>query len=117
MANKYKWDDEEDDRYTKGKDSIKIFVEEVPETCMECPFYVKNINKDNLEDPSFYCLLRSALVSAQFAGTDITEPKQYKCPLLNIKDSELIQEMQETIDELVEIAADHEERIRRLEAG
>ena len=106
-----------DDRFTKGKSSIQLFVHKIPASCKECPYYVKNINKDNLEDPSFYCLLRSALVSAQFAGTDITEPKQYKCPLLNIKDSELIQEMQETIDELVEIAADHEERIRRLEAG
>lgn len=91
-----------DDRFTKGKSSIQLFVHEIPTSCKACPFYVKNINKDNLKDPSFYCLLRSALASAQYAGTDITVPKEYKCPLKEFKESEEYEEIDERLTALEE---------------
>ena len=91
-----------DDRFSKGKASIQLFVHEIPASCKECPYYVKNINKDNLKDPAFYCLLRSSLASAQYAGTDITAPKEYMCPLKEFKESEEYEELDERITELEE---------------
>ena len=93
---------EKDDRFSKGKDSIQIFVHELPGNCKNCPFYVKNINKDNLKDPHFYCLLRASLASAQYAGTDITVPKEYKCPLKEFKESEEYEEINERLTALEE---------------
>lgn len=99
---------EEDDRFSKGKNTIQFYVEEIPETCKECPLFVKNINRDNIEDPAFYCIFRSSLASGQFAGTDITDPKYYKCPLKLLEEADIIVEMQESL-------ADHDARITHCE--
>ena len=96
---------EEDDRFTKGKDSIEIFVHEVPETCEKCPFYARNVNRVRLEDAVFYFFLRARLVSAQYGGVDVAEPKQYKCPLKALIESDEYIEMDERVSELEEKVA------------
>ena len=70
-----------------------------------CPFYTKNVNKDKLEEEEedvFYCILRADLVSAQYGGVDVAEPKKYICPLKPLEEAELIVKMNEDLDTLWE---------------
>lgn len=99
-----------DDRFTKGKDTINIVVEEIPETCEECPFYITNVNQDVVmnDDPKYYCLLRAKLVSAQYGGTDVAKNKEFKCPLLKFEDTKEYEAIMETLEE-------HDDRISELE--
>ena len=81
---------EEDDRFSKGKETISILVEEIPENCEECPFYTSNVNQDVVmnDDPVYYCFLRAKLVSAQYGGIDVSKNKEFMCPLIAVKDTE-----------------------------
>lgn len=105
-----------DERFSKGKESIYIIVEEMPESCLKCVFYTKNVHQENVtgwyseEDAGKYnyCFLRARLVNAQYGGVDISKNKQYLCPLLTVKETDEYIEMMETLE-------DHEERISELE--
>ena len=88
----------------EGEETIAILIEaERPEECEGCPFHIRNINQDKLESEEevFYCQIKAKLVSAQFGGVDIRDPKFFKCPLKPIEESEPY--------------IYHEERIRALE--
>ena len=73
----------------EGKPNIELYVLEVPEECDICPFYMLNVNKDKIMEGEevHYCILKGALVSAQFGGIDVQDPLEWKCPLLSICDS------------------------------
>lgn len=73
----------------EGKENIELYVLEVPEECDTCPFYMQNVNKDKImnHEEVHYCVLKGALVSAQYGGIDVQGPLEWKCPLLSICDS------------------------------
>lgn len=87
----------------EGLETIELYVLEVPEECNPetCPFCLTNVNKDKLEDPDYYCFLKSDKVSAQFGGTDVKDPEFFMCPLKALEESEPY--------------INHEERIKALE--
>lgn len=83
------------DRKTKGKDAMEIYVDELPETCEQCIFYVKNSDQDKVKEGEsvFYCQLRSLNTTAQYGGVNITDPKTWKCPLVPIYECERVLSM------------------------
>lgn len=105
-----------DDRFTKGKDSIYVIVEEIPETCEECPFYTTNVNQDVVmnDDPKYYCFLRAKLVSAQYGGIDVSKNKEFKCPLLRFDKTDEYEDHEERITELEEKVTELEEKVEQL---
>lgn len=88
----------------EGEENIAILIEgERPEECESCPFHIRNINKDKLESEEevFYCQVKAKLVSAQFGGIDVRDPRFFRCPIKPIVESEPY--------------INHEERITALE--
>ena len=95
----------------EGEEPIKMLISgEVPEECLECQFYIKNVNQDSInnDDPRYYCFLKAKLVSAQYGGIDVADPDEFKCPCLPIKESDEYIELDERVSEL-------EEKVARLE--
>jgi hypothetical protein len=106
-ASTERYDPDIEDRKTVGKKPIEIYVDELPEKCEECIFYVKNSEHDKVkEDESvYYCQLRALNGTAQFGGFNIMEPKTWMCPLLKINECE----------RLVKTRNNHLKRIKELE--
>lgn len=95
----------------EGEETVKMLLSgEPPEECTGCPFYIKNVNQDSInnDDPKYYCFLKAKLVSAQYGGIDVADPDEFKCPWLAIKESDEYIELDERISEL-------EEKVARLE--
>ena len=102
-----RYDPDIEDRKELGKTPLELYVDDLPEKCEECIFYVKNSNQDKVkEDESvYYCQLRSLNGTAQFGGVNIMEPKTWKCPLVPINECE----------RLVKMRNNHLNRIKALE--
>ena len=81
-----------DDRKTFGDTPLEVYVDELPETCEECIFYVKNSEHDKVkkDESVFYCELRALNGTAQYGGFNIMEPKTWKCPLVPIYECERV---------------------------
>ena len=102
-----RYDPDIEDRKELGKTPLELYVDELPEDCEECIFYVKNSNQDKVKEGEsvFYCQLRSLNGTAQYGGFNIMEPKTWKCPLVPIYECE----------RLVKMRNNHLERIIALE--
>ncbi|MBP5564933.1 MAG: hypothetical protein J6X45_04340 [Lachnospiraceae bacterium] len=102
-----RYDPDIEDRKELGKTPLELYVDELPEDCEECIFYVKNSNYDKVSEGEsvFYCQLRSLNSTAQYGGYNIMEPKTWKCPLVPIYECE----------RLLNMRNNHLTRIRELE--
>ena len=106
-VSKERYDPDIQDRKDLGKTPLELYVDELPESCEECIYYVKNSNQDKVSEGEsvFYCQLRSLNTTAQFGGINISEPKNWKCPLVPIYECE----------RLLNMRNNHLDRIKALE--
>ncbi len=104
---KERYDPDVEDRKEVGDTPLELYVDELPEDCEQCIFYVKNSNQDKIAEGEsvFYCQLRSLNGTAQFGGFNIMEPKTWKCPLTPINECQ----------RLLKMRNNHLTRIRELE--
>ena len=102
----------------EGEETIYLLIEdeEKPEFCEECPFHMRNINRDKLEDEEgiYYCLIKAKLVSAQFGGIDVKDPRFFKCPLKPIIESDPFRDHEARITALEEALSSLEATVESL---
>lgn len=106
-VSKERYDPDIEDRKEVGRKPIELYVDELPENCEDCIFYIKNSNQDKVKEGEsvFYCQMRSLNGTAQFGGYNIMEPKTWQCPLVPINECERLRKMRDN----------HLERIKELE--
>lgn len=57
-----------------------IFVDEIP-SCEECPFYIRDDNKECLGKEVYRCYFKFSISTAQYGGMDLVEElDERECP-------------------------------------